>query len=79
MGVPTFTRSPFQKLHIMTFTQDPVPVESELFPRGQLSLTTVAGETSQMVDVLPRPPHPVRGLDRPVTLGTLGSKLPEKY
>lgn len=61
----------------MTLTQDPVPVQSELLPRGQLTLTAIARKTGQVVDVLPGSPHPVRRLDSSVTLGTLRPELSE--
>ena len=54
----------------MGLAEHPVVMEPELLPRAQLAFTGVAGEAGQVVDVVSRPPHPVRGRDASGTLGT---------
>lgn len=51
-------------------------MKSKFFPGAQLALAGVAGETGQVVDAVPGPPHPIRGTDASAALGTPRSKVP---
>ena len=44
-------------------------MQRELFAGAELSLARVAGEAGEVVDAVPRAPHPVGGADAAAALG----------
>ncbi len=62
----------------MGLAEHPVLVYAELLARGQLPLARVAGEAGQVVDLLPRLPHPVRRGDHAAALEALGPEQPDE-
>jgi hypothetical protein len=59
----------------MGFTKDMTALERELFACGQLPFASIAGETSEMIDVITSSTHPVTRLNVSTTFGAFVSKM----
>ena len=62
-------------LNVVGLAEHLAVLQGELLSRRQLALTAVTGEAGEVVHVVLGPPHPVRRLDTPQTLGALGPEL----
>lgn len=60
----------------MRLAEHPVLVQRELLAGGQLAAAGVAGEAGEVVDLLARLAHPVRGRDAAAALGALRAETP---
>jgi hypothetical protein len=63
-----------QDLEVMRLTENAVLMQCELLPGAELPLAGVAGETGQVVHVVPGLAHPVARRDATAALGALGPK-----
>lgn len=59
---------------VVAAAEHPALHQAELLPGGQLPLAGETGETGQVVDAAPSPPHPVTGVHLPATLGALSAE-----
>jgi len=62
----------------VSLAEDAAFVEGEFFAGAQLATAGVAGETGQVVDVLPRPSHPIGSRYGSTATGAFGSERPDQ-
>jgi hypothetical protein len=62
----------------MSLAEDAAFVEGEFFAGAELATAGVAGETGQVVDVLPCPSHPIGRRDGSTAAGAFGSERPDR-
>jgi len=72
----TILRGPRCDLHVVSLAEKSILVQGELLSSRQLALAGVAGETRQVIQVIPRLTHPVGRAEWSVTLGTLPRTRP---
>lgn len=65
-------------VQIMSLAEESGVQERELLARGQLTRTGVAGETSQVIDSVLRPPHPVPGAHATPAFRAFRAECPAK-
>ncbi len=62
----------------MSLAEDAAFVKGEFFAGAELATAGVAGETGQVVDVLPCPSHPIGRRDGSTAAGAFGSERPDR-
>lgn len=69
-------RSALDGLQVVLLAQHTAVVKRKLLAGAELPFAGIAGETGEVVNTVPRPPHPVRGADAAATLGAPRPEVP---